>query len=763
MPAALLAVALLGATNRPAPLIVYTSPAGQRPAGADRVHPTDAILPDGRIVAPAGASALAGAGALGMALTPGGRYVIISNAGGPNAASSIAVVNARSLQTVSNYEESGAHFFMGIAALRDPNDPGQTLVLASDTGDGTVRVLHLDDAGNLTPERSIALTSPSAPGAMPAQIAVAPGDRVAFVGDALDDAVVQIDLATRTIVRSMPSGDVPLYVAADAGAAIASSIGLASYSSLPAPATEPSFGAPSFDPAKSSSLDVLALSADGTADPETVPMDRPPDGTLNVGGAAPGSVVTSPDGRYAYVALTNVDRIAVVALTGAPRVVRGLDLRLYPGAPYGAQPSAEAIGRDGKRLYVALAGLNAVAVLDARRTTRYRYGLIPTGWYPSALALSSDGRYLYVASAKSLDGSSLVQRVDLKHTSLVRATLATLRYNRTPAAARFNPVIPPLRSKKRSVAIDHVVYIAIGNSGYDATFGDLKDAAGAQHGNGDPTLGVYSAAQTPNLHALARSYALADNFYAGDVEPSVAKEYALGSEATLYQQIVDLDGATGGRRDAGDDPEDYPRGGFIFNAMQRAGLTYRDYGGLLRVSGFDGAFYRRDVPALAALSGNVDLDYAPGENGKVSDEARADEFVRDMGALVAADRMPNFTYVAIPPEAGAGGAADADHALGAIVEFLSHTPYWSSTAIFIAPDYLASSQDHVSPLRGYALVVSPLAKPGYVGAQHLTAAGILKTEEEIFGLEPLGLGDLLTSDLAAFFTQAPSPQPYEAQ
>jgi hypothetical protein len=508
---------------------------------------------------------------------------------------------------------------------------------------------------------------------------------------------------------------------------------------------------------------VLAFSTGGVADPETVQMDRAPDGTTNIGGAAPGSVVTSPDGRLAYVALTNVDRIAVVSLTGTPRVTRGLDLRLYPGAPYGAQPSAEALSRDGKRLYVALAGLNAVAVLDARRATRYRYGLIPTGWYPSALTLSSDGRYLYVASAKSLDGSSLVQRVDLKRTSLVRATLATLRYNRMPAAAKFNPVVPPLRSKKRSVAIDHVVYIAVGTSGYDAMFGDLKDAAGGPRGNGDPALDVYSDTQTPNLHALARTYALADNFYAADAEPNVAKEYALASEATLYQQLMVLDSPGGAHRDGGDDPEDYPRDGFIFNALQRAGLTHRDYGALLGVSGLEGGLYHLDVPALAALSGNVDLDYA-GANGKVSDEARADEFIRDMGALVSADRMPNFTYVVIPPEGGAGAVADADRALGAIVAFLSHTPHWSSTAAFVAPDYVASSsQDHVNSLRGYALVVSPLAKPGYVGAQHLNAAGILKTEEEIFGLELLSLDDLLTSDMAAFFTQAPSPQPYEAQ
>ena len=59
------------------------------------------------------------------------------------------------------------------------------------------------------------------------------------------------------------------------------------------------------------------------------------------------------------------------------------------------------------------------------------FGLIPTGWFPTAIELSANGRYLYVANAKGDGGQGSLQRVDLKHTSLVKETLATLRYNRT--------------------------------------------------------------------------------------------------------------------------------------------------------------------------------------------------------------------------------------------------------------------------------------------------------------------------------------------
>ena len=100
----------------------------------------------------------------------------------------------------------------------------------------------------------------------------------------------------------------------------------------------------------------------------------------------------------------NVDRVAVVSLSGQPRVVRGLDLRLFPGAPYGARPAPKRLAPMENASTLHWPDSNAVAVLDARRPTRYRYGLIPTAWYPTALALSRDGRYLYVVNGKGVNG-----------------------------------------------------------------------------------------------------------------------------------------------------------------------------------------------------------------------------------------------------------------------------------------------------------------------------------------------------------------------
>jgi DNA-binding beta-propeller fold protein YncE len=776
--AALFGAVLLGAGSPQAPLIVYSAPAGTRPTGADRIHVTSAILPNGRIASPVGTSLFVGTDPLGLALSPDGRYAILSNDGAgvaPTAlgssetlvsGSSLAVVETRTMKLTSVYHDPAAAFFMGVAAARDPRDPSRTIVLASDGAAGVVRIYDLETNGQLTPEaQPIALSTSASGRAFPAGIAIAPDGRTAYVADNVGNAVIPIDLSTRSLERAAGAGDFPFHVAATNRTVLATGTGLSSYSPVQSPAPRPQFAAPAFDPSKSSSLSVFELSDSSViGDPATVRMDSAPDGMQTVGGAAPGATVVSRDGKLAYVALANVDRIAVVDLSTTPRVVRGLDLRLYPGAPYGAEPSALALSPDGKRLYVALAGLNAVAVLDARRPARYRYGLIPTAWYPSALALSRDGRYLYVAAAKGVDGWGILQRVDLKHTSLIKATLAALRYNRTPHVAQFNSVIPPLRSNKRSTAIDHIVYVAVGTQGYDAMLGDLKDDSGTPRGNGDASLSRYGESLTPNLHALARTYALADNFYASDADLDIARASATAGEATLFQQMVAAAGAARSpMNDRGADPEDYGRAGYLFNALARAGLSFRDYGGLLQLSGYDGSRYHLDVPALAALNGNVDLDYGSA-NPKTGQVAYADQFATDMQRYVQSDQIPSFTYVRLPTGPDSASMAVGDRALGKIVDFISHTPHWSSTVIFIVPEGLEpSAVDHVNLLRSYALVVSPLSRRGYVGDEHLSAASVVKTEEEIFGLPPLTLADLLASDLSDFFTNAPAPETYQVR
>jgi len=75
----------------------------------------------------------------------------------------------------------------------------------------------------------------------------------------------------------------------------------------------------------------------------------------------------------------------------------------------------------------------------------------------------------------------------------------------------------------------------------------------------------------------------------------------------------------------------------------------------------------------------------------------------------------------------------------------------TGAAIFITFDDAQSTHDHIHPHRTPMILVSPFAKPGYIGKQHYSTASIVKTEELLLGLPPNNLGDLLATDLHDLF------------
>ena len=365
---------------------------------------------------PAGTSIVTGMNTLGVVLSPDGRYAITSNddnregpvrsALDPEASGgySLTVVDTSRMIAVSHYRAPGETFFSGLAAIKDPNDPTQTLVFAAGGSSNAVYVFGLDSAGRLVPDarHTIAIPGPTDAGfadrgiSFPSTLLASSDGRRVYVVNAGGDSVAAIDTATRRLlappqrVGFSPSG------AAVAGSRLlVTNEGSMRYALLPAARQTPAFEMPPADPQNASSLSLLTLDASGALGgaPETLAMDEAPDGLRIVGAAHPTAIVTSADGAYAFVAMTNVDRIATVALGATPHVAGGTELRLFDRGPYGTQPTALALSSDASRLYVALSGLDAIAVIDARDPLHlHRLGLIPTGWSPSAIALSADGR-----------------------------------------------------------------------------------------------------------------------------------------------------------------------------------------------------------------------------------------------------------------------------------------------------------------------------------------------------------------------------------
>ena len=98
--------------------------------------------------------------------------------------------------------------------------------------------------------------------------------------------------------------------------------------------------------------------------------------------------------------------------------------------------------------------------------------------------------------------------------------------------------------------------------------------------------------------------------------------------------------------------------------------------------------------------------------------------------------------------------ADNDLALGRLVDAVSHSKFWKSTAIFVEEDDAQNGVDHVDGHRAPALVISPWSKTG-VNANYYTELNMTKTIEQILGLPPMNQMDREAPPMwSAFGTKA---------
>jgi DNA-binding beta-propeller fold protein YncE len=291
-------------------------------------------------------------------------------------------------------------------------------------------------------------------------------------------------------------------------------------------------------------------------------------------------------GTRLYVTLAGSDRVAVVD-TRLRRVARYLH-DAAPGAPpEGSTPNAVALTSDAKRMLVAEADNNAVAVFDV--ATGKLLGRVPTDWYPTAVA--EDNGELLVLSGKGhgthanpdgpvpltnwpnekptaytlgqLNGSLRVLPSAMTETQLAAFTervAAANNWQQRLAARRY----PPFR---------HVVYIIKENRTYDQVLGDLKE------GDGDATLLFFpDITITPNHHALARRFGLFDRFFVNAEVSSQGHIWSTAAYVTNYGEKVVPSGYAGKRADMDGEESDEPERGFLWTLATRDGITFRDYG-----------------------------------------------------------------------------------------------------------------------------------------------------------------------------------------
>jgi hypothetical protein len=160
----------------------------------------------------------------------------------------------------------------------------------------------------------------------------------------------------------------------------------------------------------------------------------------------------------------------------------------------------------------------------------------------------------------------------------------------------------------------------------------------------------------------------------------------------------------------------------------------------------------------------------------IPDQFRIDQFKKefDQKWISEKDKMPEFITVIIPNDHGAGERpeagypfresymADNDLAIGRIVEYLSHTPYWKNMLIIITEDDAQNGVDHIDAHRSILMVISPWVKRDHVSSVHYSFGSIFKTFWNILGMPYLNQYDAGATDLSDFFSSEPNYKPYDA-
>jgi DNA-binding beta-propeller fold protein YncE len=108
-------------------------------------------------------------------------------------------------------------------------------------------------------------------------------------------------------------------------------------------------------------------------------------------------------------------------------------------------------------------------------------------------------------------------------------------------------------------------------------------------------------------------------------------------------------------------------------------------------------------------------------------------------------------------------AADNDYALGLIVEAVSKSKFWTSTAIFVLEDDAQNGPDHVDSHRSPAFVISSCVKRHRVDGTMYNTASVLRTMEFLLGIRPMTHFDAGARPMTPVFQPMPDAAPYTAE
>ena len=513
-------------------------------------------------------------------------------------------------------------------------------------------------------------------------------------------------------------------------------------------------------------------------------------------GQAPSGMALSPDENTLAIANGHSDTVSILNAQTMERA--DVKIPAYPEGVIGSQPVAVAFAGDGNTIYVACGGTNAIALVQRTSKTWKLAGSIPTGWFPSSITVMPDGSLRVI----TIKGTG--------NTANDRGTFNSREYQgsliRLPApapaqlAAGTREVIaansPKLESaggiaNLTSLGIQHVLLIVKENRTYDQVLGDLAQA------NGDPKLTMFGRDITPNHHALAEKYVILDNFHTGGAISFDGHPWIMQSFVSDYTERAFAASPRGYAWNMADALTVSPAGFFWQGAPKPPSIriygefclparwdaakqstidmnegqmkSWTDYWRLYKEGKWqDELRSRSGVPALAKY---IDSRY-PFNDTSVTDQIRADEYLRELGEFEKAGDMPQISVLTLNEDHTNGTrpgsptpramVADDDLALGRIVEGLSKSRFWASMLVLVVEDDAQNGVDHVDGHRTVALAIGPHIRRAAVDSNFYDHSSMVRTIQEIFRIPPQTRFVAAARPMTSVFTASATADEYKA-
>ena len=283
-------------------------------------------------------------------------------------------------------------------------------------------------------------------------------------------------------------------------------------------------------------------------------------------------------------------------------------------------------------------------------------------------------------------------------------------------------------------------------------------------GNGDTSLVLFGERITPNQHKLAKEFILLDNFYADGEVSADGHNWSTSAGATDYLEknwVTSYGGRGGTYPGEGKREVANPRDGFIWDYCKRAGVSYRTYGEFA-----DGG--KANIPAL---EGHF-CPYYTGYDLSVRDTTRFYQWKREFDSLLAKNAVPAFNSMRFGNDHTEGlrngrttpfaHVADNDLAVGMFIEYLSNSPIWKESVVFIVEDDAQNGPDHVDAHRTTAYIAGGFVKRGFVDHTMYSTSSMLRTIELILGLPPMSQYDAAATPMWRCFTPTANTSPFKA-